>query len=214
MQSRRLTRVLVLSIPLAGRPKLQARLGLCRPISITPCRVRQVAIHVSSRPPEASTLNLHHITLQLHLHRLIVVRHEACSQKLADHRHSHHVTCVERYQRTVPTHSKLIHHLRMRTISLMDLSKHQQQHEKAHHCNELGCTRAEGFATVNDLDRHKSSVHHKVPSVGNKCGYICAACPPPTGHGATPKFWPRRDNFRAHIRRKHQAHNENGLLAA
>lgn len=35
-----------------------------------------------------------------------------------------------------------------------------------------------------------------------KKGYVCKGCPPvPEGHKV--KFWPRRDNFKAHAVRKH-----------
>ncbi|KAI7153426.1 hypothetical protein KC316_g10618, partial [Hortaea werneckii] len=38
--------------------------------------------------------------------------------------------------------------------------------------------------------------------VGMKKGYVCKGCPPvPEGHKV--KFWPRRDNFKAHAVRKH-----------
>ncbi|KAK5722638.1 hypothetical protein LTR15_005870 [Elasticomyces elasticus] len=69
-------------------------------------------------------------------------------------------------------------------------------------CDEVGCGRKEGFATQNDLQRHRSSVHQKTPSVGRRLGFICRACPPPQP-GQPPKYWPRRDNFKAHVKRKH-----------
>ncbi|KAI7210530.1 hypothetical protein KC333_g8176 [Hortaea werneckii] len=67
---------------------------------------------------------------------------------------------------------------------------------------EPGCRRTQGFATNNDLERHRKSVHGKTPTVGMKKGYVCKGCPPvPEGHKV--KFWPRRDNFKAHAVRKH-----------
>ncbi|KAI7281515.1 hypothetical protein KC345_g4062 [Hortaea werneckii] len=69
-------------------------------------------------------------------------------------------------------------------------------------CSEPHCKRTQGFATNNDLERHRKSVHGKTPTVGMKKGYVCKSCPPvPEGHKV--KFWPRRDNFKAHAVRKH-----------
>ncbi|KAI7392040.1 hypothetical protein KC328_g7227 [Hortaea werneckii] len=66
----------------------------------------------------------------------------------------------------------------------------------------LSEARTQGFATKNDLERHRKSVHGKTPTVGMKKGYVCKGCPSvPEGHKV--KFWPRRDNFKAHAVRKH-----------
>ncbi|KAI6941211.1 hypothetical protein KC355_g15551, partial [Hortaea werneckii] len=57
---------------------------------------------------------------------------------------------------------------------------------------------------IHDLTNAQSqvSVHGKTPTVGMKKGYVCKGCPPvPEGHKV--KFWPRRDNFKAHAVRKH-----------
>lgn len=75
----------------------------------------------------------------------------------------------------------------------------------------MGCTRQEGFATQNDLQRHRKAVHGLNPTVGKKTGYICAACGPGSA-GSSPKFWPRRDNFKAHCNRKHKEWDEQLLL--
>jgi len=91
--------------------------------------------------------------------------------------------------------------------------KHRLQHEKPFLCEEPGCTRSEGFATINDLQRHQVSVHRTSLSNARKTGYVCAACPAPA-EGTVRKFWPRRDNFKAHIRRKHQHWNEGQLLGS
>lgn len=84
--------------------------------------------------------------------------------------------------------------------------KHEYQHTKPFLCAQPGCQRAqrrEGFATRNDLERHKKSVHRADPLVGKKSGYICYACPRPSP-GTKEKWWPRLDNFKAHIQRKHK----------
>ncbi len=85
------------------------------------------------------------------------------------------------------------------------------QHSKPFRCREPGCTRTQGFATENDLQRHRKSVHGASPRIGNKIGYICVACPEPSD-GTTRKWWPRLDNFKAHIRRKHQDADEEQLI--
>ncbi|KAF2862084.1 hypothetical protein K470DRAFT_213737 [Piedraia hortae CBS 480.64] len=82
-----------------------------------------------------------------------------------------------------------------------EAQKHELQHMKPFKCDEPDCSRTSGFATRNDLERHRFSVHRLRPLAGPLNGFICAACPPNVGH--QPKFWPRRDNFKAHIRRKH-----------
>lgn len=91
--------------------------------------------------------------------------------------------------------------------------KHQLQHSKPFRCREPGCTRTQGFATENDLQRHRKSVHGASPRIGNKIGYVCAACPDPSD-GTSRKWWPRLDNFKAHIRRKHHDADEESLIQA
>ncbi|KAF2172480.1 hypothetical protein M409DRAFT_50172 [Zasmidium cellare ATCC 36951] len=97
--------------------------------------------------------------------------------------------------------------------NLSDAKKHSLTHVKPHLCEEPNCERTKGFATINDLERHKKSVHSLLPSVGSAAGYICAACPVPDG-GSQRKFWPRRDNFKAHIKRKHPKYHEGQLIEA
>ena len=92
-----------------------------------------------------------------------------------------------------------------------DALKHEYQHTRPFQCSEFGCTRAKGFATNNDLERHRKSMHGATPSVGEKDGYTCKACPDP-GPGGPRKWWPRNDNFRAHIRRKHLDWNMGWLI--
>jgi hypothetical protein len=71
-------------------------------------------------------------------------------------------------------------------------------HDKPHKCNIAGCTRIEGFGTVNDLDRHKASVHKIVSSVARN--FKCAAL----GCRTAEKLWPRLDNFKQHLERMHK----------
>lgn len=96
--------------------------------------------------------------------------------------------------------------------SLTLYRKHALTHTKPYRCTEPDCTRKDGFATENDLQRHRKSVHNLLPTVGSPAGYICAACVPDID--TPPKFWPRRDNFKAHIKRKHPNHHEATLIEA
>ncbi|KAK2065193.1 hypothetical protein LY76DRAFT_600386 [Colletotrichum caudatum] len=81
-----------------------------------------------------------------------------------------------------------------------ELNKHNQRHLKAFRCNVSGCTRKEGFGTLNDLDRHKGSVHPDVCNVGPR--FRCHLGPCHTKD----KIWPRADNFRQHLKRVHHRH--------
>nr|POF26225.1 hypothetical protein CFP56_22373 [Quercus suber] len=94
---------------------------------------------------------------------------------------------------------------------MMGFSKHKLQHERPFRCVEDGCNRTKGFATKNDLERHRKTVHHKAPRVGKTERFICAACPAPQ-QGSVPKLWLRRDNFKAHIHRKHPGYPEALLI--
>ncbi|EON62072.1 hypothetical protein W97_01291 [Coniosporium apollinis CBS 100218] len=78
-----------------------------------------------------------------------------------------------------------------------EYKKHVLKHEKPYKCDFPGCTRIDGFTTVNDLERHKKSVHR---TGGRTKSYKCAAdkC-----KGKT-KIWPRLDNFKQHIERMHK----------
>jgi len=78
------------------------------------------------------------------------------------------------------------------------------KHEKTFICHERDCKRAgKGFSTINDLDRHKKSVH-KI-GIGNSRSYRCASA----GCNNRTKIWPRLDNFKQHLERMHK--NENAL---
>lgn len=73
-------------------------------------------------------------------------------------------------------------------------------------CNLPGCKRnGQGFTTVNDLDRHKKSVHR----IGLlKKSYQCAS---ETCRNKE-KIWPRLDNFKQHIERMHKDEDHNDLI--
>jgi hypothetical protein len=80
--------------------------------------------------------------------------------------------------------------------------KHQARHDKPFKCNFPGCTKAiKGFGTNNDLDRHKRCVHKLLS--GDEPVYRCdvGQCKD------KPKDWPRQDNFRQHLKRKHNFEN-------
>ncbi|KAK1983271.1 hypothetical protein LZ30DRAFT_11054 [Colletotrichum cereale] len=79
-----------------------------------------------------------------------------------------------------------------------ELNKHDQRHRKAYICDVSGCTRKEGFGTLNDLDRHKGSVHPAIFNVGPRFRCHVGSCQ------TKDKIWPRADNFRQHLRRVHQ----------
>ena len=77
--------------------------------------------------------------------------------------------------------------------------KHMLRHVRPFRCEELGCTKKDGFTSQNDLDRHKKSVHKIDSRNPNDKTYMCAA--PHCSKKA--KIWPRGDNFRQHCIRIH-----------
>ncbi|KAI1262728.1 hypothetical protein F5Y18DRAFT_150477 [Xylariaceae sp. FL1019] len=80
-----------------------------------------------------------------------------------------------------------------------ELKKHHQRHTKPFKCDVEDCPRhTEGFSTINDLDRHKRSVHPNTQAVGNRYQCPLGACK------SRLKIWPRADNFKAHLKRLHQ----------
>ncbi|KAN0086814.1 hypothetical protein V8E54_000502 [Elaphomyces granulatus] len=89
-----------------------------------------------------------------------------------------------------------------------DKRKHEARHKKQFKCDEPNCTRKDGFGTINDLERHKKCVHHKVPDRGPKKKYMCFGenCPREN------KLWPRLDNFRQHLIRIHSTEDQDLLL--
>ncbi|KAK3906191.1 hypothetical protein C8A05DRAFT_29977 [Staphylotrichum tortipilum] len=83
-----------------------------------------------------------------------------------------------------------------------ELNKHRARHNKPFKCTVAECPKAtEGFSTNNDLDRHKRCVHKLV--VGPETFYRCDIdqCREKL------KNWPRQDNFKQHLSRKHGVTN-------
>ena len=88
-----------------------------------------------------------------------------------------------------------------------DHKKHMLKHEKPFKCTQQGCSRTQGFITVNDLNRHLKSVH-KVKVNCRTRTFKCAStkCRNPD------KEWPRLDNFKQHIIRMHPDENVQELI--
>ncbi|CAA9957545.1 hypothetical protein PTMSG1_01153 [Pyrenophora teres f. maculata] len=86
-----------------------------------------------------------------------------------------------------------------------DYNKHELKHTKPYKCDLPDCKRTEGFATTNDLDRHKSTVHRQNI---NKKTYRCAA----EDCRNKEKAWPRLDNFKQHVERMHPKENTLDLI--
>ncbi|CRG92180.1 Zinc finger protein 865 [Talaromyces islandicus] len=82
--------------------------------------------------------------------------------------------------------------------------KHDARHRKAHKCEICNAS----FGTQNDLERHRKARHQKNPRCGPSERFKCF------GRGCTnpDKLWPRRDNFKAHIQRKHKYQDEKELM--
>jgi hypothetical protein len=79
-------------------------------------------------------------------------------------------------------------------------------HDKPFLCDVANCSRNEkGFTTVNDLERHKKSVHRI--RLDEK-SYQCASetC------RSKEKIWPRLDNFKQHIERTHKGEDVFDLI--
>lgn len=82
--------------------------------------------------------------------------------------------------------------------TLSDQKKHLARHKLEHVCKQVGCSRnMQGFATVNDLNRHMVTVH-KLRSEGTRL-YRCLA----PGCSKPEKDWPRKDNFKSHLMKAH-----------
>ncbi len=71
--------------------------------------------------------------------------------------------------------------------------KHEFRHTMPYFCVFPGCPRKEGFSTMNDLQRHRQTVH------GLDCKYRCDVGP--CQHKF--KLWGRSDIFRQHLKRAH-----------
>lgn len=94
----------------------------------------------------------------------------------------------------------------MNVVADRSCRKHILRHDKPYLCDQPRCKRnGQGFTTVNDLDRHKKSVHR----IGllNK-SYQCASetCK------NKEKIWPRLDNFKQHVERMHKDEDEADLI--
>lgn len=73
------------------------------------------------------------------------------------------------------------------------------KHHKEFVCNVPDCKRVnKGFSTVNDLDRHKKSVHKIGMNKSKSWRCAAASCTNKV------KTWPRLDNFKQHIERMHK----------
>lgn len=82
------------------------------------------------------------------------------------------------------------------------------KHDKRHTCDIPSCPRAAvgaGFTTINDLNRHKKSVHRVG---GENRSYRCAS----ESCRNKDKIWPRLDNFKQHICRMHKGEDEDDLI--
>lgn len=79
-----------------------------------------------------------------------------------------------------------------------DLKKHIARHTRPHLCEVANCARTQGFSTANDLARHMRSRHPETNAQGHF--YKCNLGPCANGS----KRWPRADNFRQHLLRKHK----------
>ncbi|KAF2109428.1 hypothetical protein BDV96DRAFT_604761 [Lophiotrema nucula] len=87
-----------------------------------------------------------------------------------------------------------------------DHKKHMLKHSKPFKCNQANCRRGDrGFTTINDLIRHKKSVH-RIGATTNS--YQCAS---ETCRNKE-KIWPRLDNFKQHISRMHGDEDEADLI--
>ncbi|KAF2806834.1 uncharacterized protein BDZ99DRAFT_523400 [Mytilinidion resinicola] len=89
-----------------------------------------------------------------------------------------------------------------------EMKKHHLKHVKPYKCDIRNCRRGtRGFTTINDLNRHKKSVHNITVGAATK-SYQCASehC---RNRG---KIWPRLDNFKQHIHRMHKDENVEDLI--
>lgn len=80
--------------------------------------------------------------------------------------------------------------------------KHNLRHTKPFHCTVEGCKRVDGFSTSNDLERHVKSLH--LNKTGDAKLYKCLV----SSCKSKDKLWPRLDNFKSHLKRKHDLNLE------
>lgn len=83
-----------------------------------------------------------------------------------------------------------------------------QEKEVLHLCDFPSCPRGEGFSTSYELDRHKRSVHHEYDNSDKACRWRCVS----DSCKKRDKVWTRLDNFRKHVRDKHQSENLDTLI--
>ncbi|EHY53942.1 uncharacterized protein HMPREF1120_02122 [Exophiala dermatitidis NIH/UT8656] len=84
-----------------------------------------------------------------------------------------------------------------------DIRKHRARHIREYECPH--CV-GKAFATKNDLDRHLKSVH-RINNRNSK-DYKCFA----EGCSKAEKPWPRKDNFKQHLKKMHPDQDEDHLL--
>ncbi|KAJ4287179.1 hypothetical protein N0V90_012577 [Kalmusia sp. IMI 367209] len=114
----------------------------------------------------------------------------------------------ERADQELPNDMFQLPNLNVSSAPSESTEKHMLKHDKPHACDVSGCRRAaqgKGFTTINDLQRHKKSVHR----IGvERDSYQCASehC---RNRG---KIWPRLDNFKQHISRMHKDEDEQELI--
>lgn len=83
--------------------------------------------------------------------------------------------------------------------------KHRLKHTKPWKCEEPHCSRKDGFTTINDLTRHKKSVH-KIGGMTKSFRCVDERCK------NKDKLWPRLDNFKQHVTRMHGDRNMEDLI--
>ena len=77
--------------------------------------------------------------------------------------------------------------------------RHRAQHKIKYACTVEDCSRSsKGFDTIGDLNRHLNTVH-KILVGGAPRVYRCFAA----GCSKPEKDWPRKDNFRFHLKKSH-----------
>lgn len=72
-------------------------------------------------------------------------------------------------------------------------------HTRPFLCMVNRCTKPTGFPTFNDLERHQKDCHGMQPTHGTDRYYKCKI----PGCQSAQKLWGRKDNFKAHVLRKH-----------
>ncbi|KAF2874923.1 hypothetical protein BDV95DRAFT_486726 [Massariosphaeria phaeospora] len=115
---------------------------------------------------------------------------------------------ASQYSGRSTTHSREFKCVHCKDISKCrsDYKKHMLKHDKPFKCDISNCRRnGKGFTTINDLARHKKSVH-RIGALRNS--YQCAS----ENCRNREKVWPRLDNFKQHIHRMHRDEDEQDLI--